>query len=375
MAKIIRTTLSASGSVPRTIPGSEGSLNKESNQVDDSIFGQDFASQQPALIDWTIQSNAFYKGISGYLATLKKQGSPTAFTTDAMTVVAGTGDKTFEIDAATRSLWDRESAFTFFDSSVSGSIATSDIANVDYLFGRVTFETAHPTNSGQAITVSGKFIPLSALGAAQSFSLKQTADTIDITDLATAQANGGFRVHNATVLHVSLELTEFFSLAAAFFDTLSNRSTIIIELVPAGTVAISGSNLVTVGSSRARGYFKAVTQNQEGSFGGDEMETITFELNVPDTPTVAPAAAIAKPFGWVHAADSTLSQALQDILTVWQAKTSFGSVDYLPDGTSGSGTAALGGAAFVTDVSIAGDVNGINEFSISFQGSGALALI
>ena len=230
--------------------------------------------------------------------------------------------------------------------------------------GTVTFATPKAESSASGpVTVTGWYFPLTELGTAQSFTLTQTAETTDTTDFATAQANGGFNTFRQTLATVAIELGQFYSLAAEFHAALLARSTLIIQINPDG--AYTGESPTAY--SIARGYFKAVTDNVEGDVGGDENESVTFNLFVPQSPTL-----LETPFAWEHGSATTLNQAVQDLLSAFLTQAEV-QVQYLPNGLTASGNGGKEGNAVITEISLSGGVDVMNEFTVSLQGTGALA--
>lgn len=350
MAKTVKVSLVSSGASLNTLPGNTADLNRDGAQIDDTIFGQIFQSNQPGLINWGVSSNALYKGFAGYVATLKKQGASTSFTGEAMENVSG---NTYKITDATRNVWDRTGSFTFFDgSSGNPSIPSAEIETINHLFGEVTFTTSQT----EPITADGDFFPMSAFGKANSFTLTQTADTIDTTAFEDAQGNSGFNIFEQTLLTVSLELSGFYRKSNNFNQLLIDRAELMIELNPDGNAL-----------SIARGLFKAVTVSQTGDVAGSETESITFTLSVPEDLGLGQSE--SPPFKWQHDPATTLSQAIQDILISWQDQTEM-IVHYLPDGIEG-----FSGNCIVTDITLAGGVEVMNEFSVSLQGTGTVAVV
>ncbi len=102
-----------------------------------------------------------------------------------MTLVSG---KTYQIDDATKEIWDRTEA-TFDILDAASPVAAADILNVDYLFGRVTFVSGYSVIG--SITITGDFMPLSAVGKANTYNLTMTAESIDESDFTTVQGNEG----------------------------------------------------------------------------------------------------------------------------------------------------------------------------------------
>lgn len=337
MAKRVR--VSDNGSNWYTLPGNKAELMNEAGEIVDTIFGQDFSSGQPGLIGWNIEANALYKGYSGYLAKLYKTGTPTSMTDEAMSVVSG---KTYEVTADAKRCFDRNAALTFEDNSVA--VDPSDIESIDHLFGRVTFTSGYSVSG--PITVTGNYLPMANVGTAKEFTLTQTAQTIDETDFATAQANDGHRKFGYGLKTVALELKGIYSAGNNFKDLLISRSEIIVEVNPDGS-----------GLSRCRGFFKPMQTGQSGDVGDLENESINFSLAVPDDEDVV------LPFKWLHASGTTLNTAVQKCIAAWENK-SLIEVQYLPDGTNG-----IGGDAVVTDLTLSGGLEVMNDFTVKLQGS------
>lgn len=338
-AKAIQT--SADGVTWYTLPGTGGEYSDEGEQLNDTILGQSYSSIQPGLIGWTLGGQAFYKGFAGYVATLKQGGTPVALSAEAMSLVSG---KTYQITSATKRLINHLVAVTVLDNAVA--VDAADIETIDYVNGRVTFDSAYtPTGS---ITITGEYVPLADLAKAQSFTLTQNAEAIDETDLATAKANGGYRVFRPGLRTVSLEVGGFYDEASALWEVLDAREDIIIEINPDGA-----------GLSRARGIFKMVSRSQSGDVGALEEETRQFQLSVPEN--------VDLPFSWLHDASTTLSQAVRVLLDAFTAET-LPYVRYAPDGILDT---YFQGQGVVTDLSLSGGVDAMNEFTVSIQGSDA----
>lgn len=323
-----------------TFPGNKGDFNLEAGDIKDTIFGQDYQSDQTGMISWTINANGLFKGFAGYVAKIKKAGSTTAFTDEATTLVTG---KTYKISAATKNVWDRNQAITVKDGSTN---VTDEVESVDWLFGRFTFLSSY-TPVG-AITVSGKYLPMTQVGGANSFTLTQTASTIDTSDYESAQGNDGYRTYEYGLKTVKLALKGIYKSSNAFKALLSSRVELVIEINPDGS-----------SKSVARGFFKPMSTGQSGNVGELEDESLDFSLSVPDQVDVL------LPFKWIHDSTSTLSSAIQHALTAWQNNT-VTRANYLEDGTNG-----IKGDAVITDISLSGGLDVMNEFSIKFQGSDA----
>ena len=347
MAKTI--SVSTDDVTYHTLPGSSGDLNHEASSADDTTFGAAYSSSQSTIVGWSASANAFYKGLAGYQAVFHKTGTSTAMVAEATTELTGT---TFQVTDSAKRVLDRTVTITA-NASISGDV-TADISAVDHLFGIVTFST---DLSGETVTISGNYLPLSAVGTAREFSLTMNAEAVDTTDFATAQSNGGYSTFTPGIKTVSIDASGFYNSSNGFRDLVTGRSELIVSINPDGS-----------SKSIARGYFKAITTGQSGDVGGNEDETITFELSVPQSDSDV-TKNVVTPFKWSHTNDTTLHTSVQNILTQWQDGNTI-YVKYLHDGTNG-----YKGEAVITDCSLSTSIDGVNEFSVSFQGDGATTAV
>ncbi len=354
MAKVINISTDG-GSVWNSLPGSEGSFNADGESVDDTILGQTYQSSDIGMVGWGVSANAIFKGFSGYLAEIMKQGSSTAFTAEAMTLVSG---KTYAIDDDTKEIWDR-SEVTMDILDTASSVAAADILNIDYLFGRVTFVASY-TPSG-AITATGNYFPVVTIARPNSYTLTMSAEAINESDYASAQANSGHNVFAPGLRTVAFELGGIFDDAEDVAADVIARSELIVQIDPAGD-----------GSSIARGFFKIISTGQSGAVGALEEETIQLQLTVPDE-TTNPA--VELPFNWRHT-NTTLNQSIQDLLTSWLTELNTYDLQYLPQGTEGqSPLDGREGNFMVTDISLSGGLSNMNVFAAELQGTGAFTTV
>jgi hypothetical protein len=343
MAKTI--SVSADDITYYVLPGSSGDFNVEAEGLEDTTFGQSFSSTETGLLSWTSSANAYWKGFAGYVTTIKKSGTTTAMTGDAMSLVSG---KTYSIDAAAKEVWDHTATFVIYDGVTD---VTAQVESINYLYGTVTFLSAYTVLG--AVTVDGSYLPLAAYGKAQDFSLTQSAESVDTTDFDTAQGNGGYRTFVPGLRQVSLDLSGFYALSNGFKALLAAREECVIEISPDGA-----------GASMCRGFFKPMTTGQSGDVGGNEQETVTFALSVPYVAGVA-----VTPFDWNHAVGSSIPLGVKTCLDAWEAETLI-YVKYLSDGAAGDK-----GSVVTTDFSLSSGLSAMSEFSLSAQGSGAPTVI
>lgn len=322
-----------------TFPGNTGELNDDATAIKDTIYGQEYESSQTGMINWTIQANGLYKGFAGYVAKILKSGSPTTFTDEAMSLVTGT---TYRITDPVKGIWDRLTEVVVKDGSTT--LDEGDDYTLDYLFGTVILDQA-PVGS---VTVSGKYLPMTQVAKANGFTLTQNANANDNSVYETAQANNGYQTYEYGLKTVSLSLQGIYAQSNAFRALLAARSEVVIEINPDGS-----------GKSVARGWFKAMSTGQSGDVGDLEQQTLSFSLAVPAQEN------ISLPFRWTFASDTTLSNAIVTAINSWQNST-VTTVNYLPDGVNGTK-----GPAVLTDLTLTGGLNAMNEFAVKLQGSDA----
>jgi hypothetical protein len=327
-----------------TLPGNTGSISNESGEIDDTVFGQNFKSSESGLINWSVSAQAFYKGFVGYVADLHKASVPTVANGEAMTLVSG---KTYRVTDSAKDIWDYADPPVVYDNAVDH---TSDVESIDYLFGRVTFNSTYTVTGPVTVDIT-YFATLTQLAGYKSFTLTQTEEAIDTTTIPVAQGNSGHMTYTGDGLKtVALELSGLYASANGYRASLVAREIVIVKINPDG-----------VGKSVARGYFKFGSQGQDGDVGALEEENVTLRLNVPDIQNMT------RPFGWVHTA-STINLGVKAALDAWEAGTLV-YVQYLPDGVNG-----VQGQAAVTDISLSAGLETMNEFTVQLQGTGALAV-
>lgn len=324
-----------------TFPGNKGELNDEASAIKDTIYGQDFDSTQTGMINWSITTNGLYKGFAGYVAKILRSGTPTVLTDEATSNLSG---NVYQITDTTKRILDRLTPVVVKDGSTV--LVEGDDYTVNYLFGIVTLDSA----PAGAVTIGGKYLPMTQVAKANGFTLTQTANANNNSVYESAQANGGYNTYEYGLRTVSLSLKGIYASSNQFRALLAARSEMIIEINPDGT-----------SKSVARGFFKAMQTGQSGDVGDLEEQTLNFSLAVPAQDD------IPLPFEWRFTADSTLSRAVREAILAWQAGTLI-DVNYLENGTTGTK-----GEAVITDLSLTGGLDAMNEFSVKFQGSDAPA--
>jgi len=343
MANLKTVEVSRDGTNYYVLPGSAAEINRESSDVDDSIFGTAFASSQPTSISWNLSANGYFKGFPGYKAALKRTGVSTPLTDGSMSLDPSTG--IYYLNNRSQSILDKNVPVEVYD---DGSIVDKEnIEYIDYLQGGVKFVRTYNVN-GQVTINSANYLPARDFCFIQNFTLTQNSDTEDISDFCTLFNNGGYSVFAYQQQSAELSLDGFYTDYSEFMQDLDNRSEVIIEVNPDGE-----------GKSVARGYFRATSHSQSGDAGSSETENTQYKLSTPE--------GVPKPFSWYHSSDSAIPQAIKLLLDLW-AERSPVHIRYRPENSN----FVQVGKALIEDCSLEGAVDGINEFSFSLKGTGCL---
>jgi hypothetical protein len=327
-----------------TLAGNDASITLDGNELDTGIFGTSFNSSITGIISHSLSANAMLRKTAGYNARLKTIGASTVFTGEAMTLVSG---KTYVITDKTKNFWDFNAPITVLAGGTA--INASNILRIDHIVGKVTFVASYTPAS--PVTVTGKFFPTSEFGKVRSISLTQSADTIETGSFETIGSNGGFETYRATLKTVSADLEGFYNVDSDWYSTLLDRDELVLEIDWDGK-----------GSTICRGIFRVMSDGQSGGIGGDETESVSLVLAVPEGVT---------PFGWYFGANSDAPESVKIIIESWE---NGGSIfaRYLPEGV---GKRGYQGEYVVTDCSLSTAVDAIGEMSIEGQGTGAIEAI
>lgn len=326
------------------LPGSTGTMQISGTEIDDTILGQTFQSNQPGMLDWNVTSDAFYKGFAGYKAVVSITGASTTMTGEAAGLVSGLS---YQITLATHRILDPDVPVVVYDATVA--VAAANIESIDYLTGTITFIAGYTVTA--PITVDGAFLPATQIVAANTFTLTMTAQTTDKTDFISAQGNNGFKSVDYGLRTVSLNLTGFHSSVTGYFGLITARTLVVIEVQPAGT-----------DDAVAIGFFKPKSKQQQGNVGALEQDDMDFSLYVPSSNYL--------PFEWTFSATTNLSLAIQDFLKAWVNNTKL-DVKYLQDPAAVVGQQGYSGSGVVTEATLKGGLDVMNEFTVHIEGDGA----
>lgn len=320
------------------LPFQECSMSIEGNVIDDTNFltNNGFKTSLVGLQMWSVEGSGHISGNAGYLTTIKKSGSTTAFTDEATTLVSG---KTYRINNTAKRVWDEGVAVVVKDNNVDH---TADVVSINYLFGEVTFAGGYSVTG--AVTVTGSYLPMTTVAQAQAWDLSLEADVLDATDYETAAGNGGTRVHKVGLSSFNLTVERWEDISHDYEDLLTARTPLVVEVVTAN------------GNLSFRGWYQISTANKAGNVTDLESESIELvgygRLNQNFNYAVVTAGIV---------------DGIENLLASFFARTA-ATLQYLPSGTTG-----LSGLAFVSSLGFSGDVQGVDEFSASLVSGGGLS--
>ena len=342
-AKVVRVGLSPS--TLNGLAGSSAELSVETSQIDNSIFGTEFSSQLAGVSSFSLSANAWLRKTAGFKASVKRAGNPTPFTDEAMTQVGST--QTYRIVDTDKEVWDFEDIVVIKDDGTE--VAAANIAEIDPMFGRVTFVAGYTVTG--PITVTGSFLTLADQCFANSVDLTQNAESIDVSDFCNVEAEDGFTVTEYGTKTVSASLSGFYRIGNDFFEQLKDRDSFVLEFDFEGN-----------GETVARGVFTITNYSQSGDQGSVEELSLDFQLSVPEG---------YRPFSWNFGSESEASQSFRDVINAWLGS-QFLHFQYLPYGVNQSGFAGKG---VIDDASLSVSVDSIAELTVSVSGSGELVRV
>lgn len=340
-----------SGVTWSTFPGSQGDLTLEMAAVTDTIFGFSQESQQPSIGQWNMTTNGIFKNVAGYNAMIFGPGTPTAMTSEATSLVSG---HVYQITNAAHRVISYLDTVTVSDGATN---VTASVATIDYLTGTIDMGTYAPTG---AITVTGKYIPMTQVAKAKGFTLGQTQTAIDATCYDDAQANGGWRTMLPGLQTLTLQLNGIWNTTNDYYTTLTNRG--IFYLMIDLNFSLQGKNVF-------HGYFKAMNEKRAGNVGALETDDLQMHAWVPD------GALVKCGYEWIFDPTSTINPAIKNTLLAYQGQTDV-QVRYLPAGTVGNTPLdGVTGTAFPIECSLANTVDGLNTFTFNFRGTSTPAKV
>ena len=194
-------------------PGSGGSFTAETAEIDDTILGQSFQSNDRGLIDWKVSTDAVLKGYPGYTCRISRTRVAGRMVTEAMVTVSqdtiierlgtATGITAKQVTDRSKRLWLRPEQFDqpFWDEAPTGvsqpptadaaaiSVAYSGTAvpvkYIDYLDGTIYFDG---DVDAQSITVTGYYLSIEPLVRASDYTLNMQVTMKDETNFTESSS-------------------------------------------------------------------------------------------------------------------------------------------------------------------------------------------
>ena len=202
---------------------------------------------------------------AGYGASIKKSGTSTGFTGEDMTNTAGF---TWQIDTATKQVWDKAVVPTFYLDAVE--IDANDVSSVDYLYGKVTFTGVQDG----VVTVDGNYYPMSEIAGAKEISLVMTSAIHDKTDTS----NAGYIERMYGIHDVSVDLGRFDDISKDFTDIIQSRTSIVLEVAPESSYSMRGW-FIADSSGQSLDVNSLIEEGLNFQLDGDEEVGKTFSTS------------------------------------------------------------------------------------------------
>jgi hypothetical protein len=289
-----------------------------------------------------LKSGTECKAYVGYKAVLKISGTAIATTAEAMTLVSGL---VYKITDATKNCWSRNVAVTVYDGAVE--VDAADIKRIDYLFGIVEFVSGYTVTG--AITVDCSYLPLTVVAGRTGYSLTQTANVPESSDLVTVQANNGWKEYFSGRKTVSLTLDGNYDTTSGFFDLLVGDTVYVVEGTPGG------------GGASFRGYFNII--GYDSTSDGDNTVTDTINLSLSS------GCSTGQSFSWniVALGDTTVyDRGVYECIKAWLEGTPL----YFKAMVDDANNIGYTGQVVLSDASLSGSIGDVETMSVSMTTSG-----
>ena len=195
--------------------------------------------------------------VAGYATTVRKSGTATSMTSQAMSTNS-TVANTYQINSTARRVWSRSHTLTF---RKGGTTLPASAVTPDYLFGKVVISS---TLAG-SMTVSGTYLPMAAVAGGNSYSLTMSQELLDDTDFSST----GWTSRIGGLLDVSLTVNRWDNVDLDFYNLIDSGNPVVVDIRPGG----SGSSI------SGRGYFLIESENRSGDVSGLEGADVSFQLD------------------------------------------------------------------------------------------------
>lgn len=198
----------------------------------------------------------------GYVGTLAKSGTPTTLTNEACSAIAddATGRHRHQVTAASKRVLDPNTAIVVKENGVASNPA--NIFKVDAPSGIVVWATAYTPTA--PITISGKYVPRSAVSYVKNVKSAPKVKPVDVTDLNAA----GYEKAIPGLLSWSGSFDVFDIASGQGFDVLlTGRTPVLFDYDPLAT-----------GAFVMRGWVTLSQETQDTEPGAANVTGISFTL-------------------------------------------------------------------------------------------------
>lgn len=166
--------------------------------------------------------------VTGKVARIRvTAATATSSTNNAATL--STNGLTLTIDSTSRRHWNRASSthVVVFEGAVN---RTTDIAEINYVQGKVTFDTAHSTAS--AWTIDTEYLTSSYVGQGRNWSADVSVNMLDQTSFSTTTGDVQWRTTKPGLSEATVSIDRFWgeTTGPAFFDRLASNQDTVVEL-------------------------------------------------------------------------------------------------------------------------------------------------
>ena len=204
-------------------------------------------------------------GKAAYLTEVKLGGTPTTMSSEATT--QSSDGSVYQITDATRRVLNRKSSAvpTVYQNAVA---ANSSNYQLNYLFGKVNFDSTKA--SSIAVTISGEYIPVGSsekITHCNSHDVAIESDVLEDTGYKEAQESSGNRSRLLGLMDSNVGLDRFEDGGREFFNALSSKDDLLIEVKPAGA------------DPTFRGWYKVEETNFSGGVEDLEAKDVTLQAN------------------------------------------------------------------------------------------------
>ncbi len=205
--------------------------------------------------------------VEAYKTRIKRGGTPTSFSSEPMSPLS-TDYVEYQIDDDTKQVWSRESSDTPSISEDGAPVGSSEYS-LDYLFGKVEFDTAR--SSSVTITVDGgKYIPVGSserITHCNDHTLTQEVNVLEDGGFKEYQDNGGNRTRIMGLKDSNVSLSRFVDAENDFWEDLNDGTSVLVEIEPGNLGYIF------------RGWYKLENDNLSGGVEDLESGDVSLQLD------------------------------------------------------------------------------------------------